>query len=909
QLHGTDPTKADTDDDGVYDGVEVTEGRNPLSSDDNVVDYFVQIPAGQTLRYPGANLVITGNFVANFWVRIANDDLDKAAVLVQRAADAVATQFKVELVGSKVKFTVGASSVSSNVIAATPGVTGYTWLQIVASTAGTTLNLMVFTDDLGNDVYTSRSYASNFAAATLPVATGKDVVLGDTNNTTVIGYDNFALTVAGSAAIVSGFDDLGKEFENLAGATTSLMTGMTYRDPDTNGKPSDDTAFAGAGTLADPVKHAWFVVNDRVEDANDNGIKDEWEQLHFNRLLEAGEEFADADADGLNNLYEFLSATDPNVIEDHTTLDADGDTLSNIDEQLYGTNPKEKDTDDDGKTDYEEVIADRNPLSSLDNVVDHYFQVLSANTVTFPGAEFAITEDFTLSFWARVASNDLGTASVQLVKRGAELGDNQFRVDLTAAGTVKFMVGAKSVESDPILANPSETYTWFQVQASFTAGTLSLTVSYDELGNDVLVAETTTTAFATAVLPASTADVVIGGSAAFGIDAFTLAATRTVTTTTIVNNQPVTTTTVVTTPLVNATFDDLGLEAENRNGALISLMTNKAYRDPETNGTFSEAPTAGLATHQGFLVSDRVKDANANDIDDDWEQEHFGRLLAAGEEFADFDGDGLNNLYEFLSNTNPKNAFTLGKTDIDGVAVLNTVSDADFDFDKDGLSSLNEQLAGTDPREADTDDDGMTDGAEVAAGRNPLSSDDNIVDYYFALAPAEKVTFPGADIALAGDFRVSFWTKLANGLADATFVSRASDLDGFLQFKVELKSGKVVFTIGQYKVESAALPGAGWYQVTAERVGAALTLTVSYDELSNDVLVDYVTTGSIFTADLPASTGKPVVIGGAGAFGIDAFTLNVAGAAVITADFDDLGLAAENRNGAVVSLMTGKTYR
>jgi len=70
----------------------------------------------------------------------------------------------------------------------------------------------------------------------------------------------------------------------------------------------------------------------------------------------------------------------------------------------------------------------------------------------------------------------------------------------------------------------------------------------------------------------------------------------------------------------------------------------------------------------------------------------------------DLDSDGLSNYEEYLVGGNPL------MSDSDG----NGVADGEEDFDGDGLANADELwIFGTDPRNADTDDDGYRDGAEL----------------------------------------------------------------------------------------------------------------------------------------------------------------------------------------------------
>ena len=55
-------------------------------------------------------------------------------------------------------------------------------------------------------------------------------------------------------------------------------------------------------------------------------------------------------------------------------------------------------------------------------------------------------------------------------------------------------------------------------------------------------------------------------------------------------------------------------------------------------------------------------------------------------------------------------------------------SDGGADWDGDGLTNAQEQSQGTDMNNADTDNDGLPDGWEVAYGLNPLSASDSSAD-------------------------------------------------------------------------------------------------------------------------------------------------------------------------------------
>ncbi|NLE27272.1 MAG: hypothetical protein GX625_18440, partial [Clostridiaceae bacterium] len=160
-------------------------------------------------------------------------------------------------------------------------------------------------------------------------------------------------------------------------------------------------------------------------------------------------------------------------------------------------------------------------------------------------------------------------------------------------------------------------------------------------------------------------------------------------------------------------FDDGGTTAEDATESFAGSKTDmtQVARVKAAAATMKNNAVVVEENYLEYLDADR----DADGIADFWEYQNFQAIAAANpaqysnylavagegavDGYSDWDGDGINDLYEFLTDENP--------------LVVNAPVDLDDILDS-GLTLRQAQFWGTNPNVDDTDDDGINDSVEVA---------------------------------------------------------------------------------------------------------------------------------------------------------------------------------------------------
>ncbi len=293
-----------------------------------------------------------------------------------------------------------------------------------------------------------------------------------------------------AVSLVAGyhFDDGGLTIEDVKhpNDATYALSGPTNLV--TDAKPGLDGIWGTADDI--PVGNGADGQNDAVtatdwapvyglRDADDNGLPN-W----FQQLYAVVEPSGDPDNDDLNNLYEFWCGTNP--LEQDTDgngtpdgeEDFDSDSLNNATEQEAGTDPRLADTDDDGLADALEVRYGMDGADAASPVQTGVLRLDGQDNsyvLAAPDAQQALSS-FDLSAWVFPTSRPSGTA--EIVARQVAEGRYNYCLGLTSnyVPYVQFATATTNVTLTAPELSALPANQWGLVRAIFDAssGKLSL---------------------------------------------------------------------------------------------------------------------------------------------------------------------------------------------------------------------------------------------------------------------------------------------------------------------------------------------------------------------------------------------------------------------------------------------------
>lgn len=365
----TDPTKADSDEDGMPDGWEVTHGLNPSDANDATGD----------ADNDGASNLIEFQSGTNPTNSDSDDDglPDGWEILhgLSPTADDADGDKDSDGLSNNTEYSIGSS-------ASNPDTDGDGLTDGSENFTHSTNPLLVDTDSDG----LTDPYEVSDSLGFLPNdEDSDDDGLGDWAEWKIITFDaNDAVT--SQAHVLPGDDFDGDGASNL----TETLEGSdpTIPDTDADGMPdgweiangldpvsNDATGDLDGDGLSNFEEYTLGTEPD-LDDSDGDGIDDHWEIINLLDPLDEQDAGLDADNDGLSNLEEYTEGSNPHLFSTAGdgfsdgwkkqyginpsqvlagTADPDADGLTNAQEHGLLTNPMDDDTDGDGMADGWEV--------------------------------------------------------------------------------------------------------------------------------------------------------------------------------------------------------------------------------------------------------------------------------------------------------------------------------------------------------------------------------------------------------------------------------------------------------------------------------------------------------------------------------------------------------------------------
>ncbi|MEI6210152.1 MAG: LamG-like jellyroll fold domain-containing protein [bacterium] len=557
-----------------------------------------------------------------------------------------------------------------------------------------------------------------------------------------------------------------------------------YRDQDLNGNGVGDwweqMFFQGSCVATnDPdgdglinLYEYYYGTNPLDDDTDNNRVADGFEYFRTNKFSNLGLQMAaidpngDYDLDGLPNALELRLGCDPALADTGPTgtpdgsKDFDGDGLPNALELARGTDPTLIDTDDDGLSDADEIrygLAATNSLSPARLMVLQVSGTDTSYVLAPPALRFALT-NFDIS--ARVYPTNVPTAGVIVAR---EVQTNRYNYYLGMNSDMRpfirfsdFADGSTvQVIAPPLSALPLNA--WSQLRASFDdqTGRLSLYMNGHLLASDTTTRRPARTGVGTVYTR-------VGKGIAGYIDDVQI------------KSGP-------TNVVMKYSFDD-GTHTNGTSGK--STWTTGQVQDfaPDMDQDWlTRWQNAGTLTNAAVIFDPTILNNGLDSDGDglqDWWEIRFGLNPYARDSFGDgiddanrdMSGDGLVNSYIYRMDAdhrsvlradprNPLNPYT-------GRPLQSELAPIYLEMKlTNGLTNAEKQQYGLNPLLEDTDDDGVSDVAEVRGTATALPQ--------FTLANASLSPARSGALKVSGSGFVDMPSGQARLVQDASWTVEA----------------------------------------------------------------------------------------------------------------------------------------